>query len=280
MLVAAVRAAVVQMFQPATAAGVYQNSVYQKDPFGRLRRTGAYFMTVIYGDGEAAVEAADNLRRVHSRVTGIEPLSGEPYAANDPENQLWVHVTTWHSALYCYEKYGGGKLTPAREARYWRESQTASELQALDPDSVPGSREQVREYFAAMRPSLCVSEGARETIDWLLAPRAPSLTLRPLEPALAFVGRAAAATIPSYMRDLGGFGRSRLPDAGVVPLTRAGAALLGVRPLDRVFAAISPEAYAVRQAAQFGPPPRREQTVTLAEARKGAGPQAACAAGR
>jgi uncharacterized protein (DUF2236 family) len=269
ILIAAVRAAVVQMFQAPTAAGVSQNSVYQRDPMGRLRRTGDYFLTVAYGDGRSVIEASDALRRIHDRVTGIEPITGEQYSANDPENQLWVHVTTWHTVLYCYERYGPGGLSPEREAEYWRECRLASELQVLDPADVPGSRAEVREYFASMRPQMCLSDGAREIIDWLLSPRFPesSPALKPIERVFVLVGRAAAATIPAYMRELGGFDRSLIPDRTVVPLARSGSRVLNLRLLQRGFAAASPEGYAVREAALFGPPPRRPRTVTVAEAR-------------
>ncbi|CAN5357128.1 hypothetical protein BH23ACT9_BH23ACT9_25760 [soil metagenome] len=34
--------------------------------------------------------------RVHGRITGIEPLSGLPYRADDIEHLRYVHVTTYH----------------------------------------------------------------------------------------------------------------------------------------------------------------------------------------
>jgi uncharacterized protein (DUF2236 family) len=266
LLIAGARAAAVQMFQPATAAGIYQNSVYQKDPLGRLRRTGDYFTTVAFGDGRAVAEAAERLWRVHSRVRGIEPLTGEPYCATDPENQLWVHVTSWHSALICYERYGPGRLSPEREARFWREAQVASELQGLEPGEVPGSRQEVREYFAQMRPKLCVSEAARDTIDWVLAPPVPAV-LKPFEPAVRLLGHAAAATLPRHLRELGHFDYSPLPDA-LLPLVRVACITMSTPVLNRLFVTLSPEAYAVSSAALDGPPPAHDRTVTIAEARQ------------
>jgi uncharacterized protein (DUF2236 family) len=264
--IAPLRAAIVQMFQPATAAGVSQNSVYQRDPLGRLRRTADYFITVVFGDGRSVVTAADRLRRVHQRVTGHDPITGTRYAANEPENQLWVHMTTWHSILYCYERYGPGPLTPEREREFWRGCRISSELQGLDPAQVPGSRVEVREYFASMRPQMCVSEDARGIIDWLLKPTSSELRL--LRPVFVLLARAAAATLPTYLRDLGGFHRSRVLDSAVVPVVRAASRVMTLRLLRRIGAAASPEAYALRDAAAFGPPPTRNATVTIAEARR------------
>jgi uncharacterized protein (DUF2236 family) len=128
LVIAGARAAIVQTFHPPTAAGVFQHSVYPADFHGRLRRTAHYFATVALGDARSAIEASERLRRVHEHVTGIEPLTGRPYRACDPANQLWVHVTGWHSALYAYERYGPGPLSPRDEARNWKQCGIASVL--------------------------------------------------------------------------------------------------------------------------------------------------------
>ena len=97
--------------------------------------------------------------KVHDRSTGTEPLSGRPYRANDPDSQLWIHVTGWHSVLLCYERYGPGRLSPDDERRYWAESMVAAELQTCDPAKVPRSRQHVRDYYAAVRASLAGPRG-------------------------------------------------------------------------------------------------------------------------
>jgi len=48
---------------------------------------------------------------VHSKAVGTEPLSGARYDANDPQSQLWIHLTAWHSILYAYERYWPGRLS-------------------------------------------------------------------------------------------------------------------------------------------------------------------------
>ncbi len=247
VLLATFRAAIVQMLQPATAAGVAQSSVYQQDSLGRLRRTLDYFMTVVFGDSRSVVLASEALRQVHDRVTGIEPITGKPYAANDPENQLWVHMTAWHSVLYCYERYGPGPLSPHREADYWRDCRIAAELQVIDPLDVPVTRDGVREYFASVRPRLCVSEPAREIIAWLTAPSSPELSA--VKPILVGMGRAAAATLPAHLRDIAGLNSSALQDAAAAVYGRVTYRIFTPRFSQRIFAAMSPEAWAVWQSA-------------------------------
>lgn len=117
-----------------------------------------------------------------------------------------------------------------------------------------------------MRPRMCVSEDAREIIDWLLKPTSSELRL--LKPVFVLLARAAAATLPLYMRGLGGFNRSRVVDGAVAPVVRMASRVMTLRPLRRIGAAASPEAYALRVAAAFGPVPSRNTTVTIAEARR------------
>jgi uncharacterized protein (DUF2236 family) len=266
LLIAGERAAIVQMFHPPTAAGVVQHSVYRTDFHGRMRRTAHYFTTVALGDSRSAIEASERLRRVHERVVGIEPLSGKPYRACDPENQLWVHVTSWHSALYAYERYGPGRLSSRDEARYWRECRIASELQDLDRSEVPGSRSAVRRYFAAMRGELRVSGPARAIMHSLLRPPL-SWELVPFAPLLPVLAAATVATIPRDMRRLAGFDQPSVVDAGVRPLARMTTTALTLPVLERLPAVLAPEAYAVVHEALAGRPPLCEEIVSPAEAR-------------
>ena len=111
---------------------------------------------------------------VHAQATGIEPITGTRYSAtNNPASQLWIHVTGWHSVLKCYEMYGPGPLSAVEEQRYWEECVIAAELQTCKTSDVPRSRDEVREYFAEVRPRLCTSERANRAMHYLLrTPRA------------------------------------------------------------------------------------------------------------
>ena len=111
------RAVVLEHFDPYLAAAVADSAGIYTDPSGRLDRTLAYFLTVAVADGRTAVGVSDALMRIHARAKGIEPITGSRYSANNPEAQLWIHVTGWHSVLKCYERYGPGPLSAAeREA--------------------------------------------------------------------------------------------------------------------------------------------------------------------
>jgi uncharacterized protein (DUF2236 family) len=212
------RSVVLEHFDPHLAAAVADSSGIYRDPSGRLDRTLAYFLTVAVADGRTVLAASEALMRVHAKAMGVDPVTGTRYSANNPTSQLWIHVTGWHSVLKCYERYGPGPLSPAEEARFWAESQIAAELQTCKSTDVPGSRDEVRQYFADVRDRLCTSEHADRAMRYLLwTPRGKGLRLWGGSRLMA---PAAIATLPMWMRHLGGFDQPAAVDAAVVPAAR------------------------------------------------------------
>ncbi|SDI08150.1 Uncharacterized conserved protein, DUF2236 family [Actinokineospora alba] len=223
------RAVVLEHFDPFLTAAVADSRGIYNDPYGRLDRTLAYFLTVAVADSRTAIEASDFLMRVHAKATGVEPISGQRYSANNPTSQLWIHVTGWHSVLKCYEMYGPG-LSPEEEDRFWAECVIAAELQTCKPADVPRSREEVREYYASVRPRLCTSERANEGMHYLLHV--------PWEKGIRawggsrIVAPAAIATLPKWMRKLGGFDQFAVLDKAIVPAAKLAVKAIGsqIRP--------------------------------------------------
>lgn len=223
-LIAFQRAVTLEHFDPHLAASVADAAGIYTDPFGRLDRTLGYFLLVALADGRTAIEASEHLQDVHRRSAGIDPVTGTRYSANNPESQLWIHLTGWHSVLKCAELYGGGPLSPEDEARYWAECRIAAELQTCDPADVPDSRDGVREYFERVRPSLAVSERARRGMHYLLRTKGKGARARVGSELLA---PAAIGSLPKWMRELGGFDQPRVVDAAYRPAVRVAVAAAG-----------------------------------------------------
>jgi uncharacterized protein (DUF2236 family) len=219
------RSVVVEELDPALIAAVDETRAIRDRPRTRYDRTLRYFAMVAFGDSRSTAQAADVLVKIHSKAIGIEPGSGEPYDANDPHSQLWIHLTAWHSILYAYEKYGPGKLSPQDEARYWHECAIGAELQTCDPADVPRSREGIQAYFDAMRPKLVGSPAAQSTMEHLLhaeimLPQLPLLA-RPVGLIVARLLRVATiATMPHWMRRLSGLRQPRLVDTLITPIMK------------------------------------------------------------
>jgi uncharacterized protein (DUF2236 family) len=262
------RSVVLEHFDPFLAAAVADSAGIYDDPRGRLDRTLAYFLTVAVADGRTAIELSDALMRMHAKAKGIEPITGTRYSANNPDAQLWIHVTGWHSVLKCYERYGPGPLTPAEESRYWAEARVAAELQTCRPADVPASRDEVRQYFADVRPKLCTSEHADRAMRYLLfTPQDRGLQLWAGSRLLA---PAAIATLPKWMRHMGGFDQSAAVDAAVTPMARAAMRAMSVgdsRLLITVGRQLVPRTAEVLARHLSAGTPAAARTVTPAEVR-------------
>jgi uncharacterized protein (DUF2236 family) len=203
-LVGGLRALLIQSLHPLAMAGVAQHSDYRRRPLGRLQRTAEYVATTTFGTLEQAEAAAARVRRVHRRVQGVDPVTGRPYSAEDPETQAWIHTVEVHSFLAAHRVYGHGpRLTRAEQDRYFAENVRVATLLGTPEAAVPASVDEVRAFFARMRPGLCVSDAARDAITFVAE---PPLTpdLAPYWVPLRILGRAAVALVPRDLRRLAG----------------------------------------------------------------------------
>lgn len=268
------RAVVVEELDPNLIAAVDATGDNYTRPRTRYDRTLRYFAMVAFADSRAVTKAADVLVKVHSKAIGIEPLSGNRYDANNPQSQLWILLTGWHSVLKAYEMYGGGELTEEEESRFWAECAIAAEFQTCGPADVPRTRAGVREYFERMRPHLAVSEAARAMMDHLLnarvaLPPAP-LALRPAVWLLNWILRAGTiATMPRWMRELSNFDQPRVVDLLVRPILRLGYRVVDGRPRLKlkVTGLLSPSVVPIIEPLVHGIPPVSDEILTPGEAR-------------
>lgn len=271
-----IRSVVVEELDPALVAAVDKTHDIYKRPRTRYDRTLRYFAMVAFGDSRSTAQAADVLVKVHSKAIGTEPYGGQPYDANDPHSQLWIHLTAWHSILYAYEKFGPGKLSPEEEAQYWRECAVAAELQTCDPADVPLTRDGIRAYFDRMRPTLAGSPIARQAMQHLL--NGPAL-IAPLPRALApvtwvvnrVVRAGVIATMPAWMREMGDIRQWRVTDVMIVPLLRLVFAGIHLSPAKIRLAnlrLLSPATVPIVAPVFLGIPPQRPEVLTPAKARE------------
>ena len=159
-LVGGLRSLIVQSLHPLAMAGVAQHSDYRRRPLDRLQRTSHYVAATTFGDRATAEAAAARVRRVHKRVRGIDPVTGKPYSADDPDTQLWVHCVEWHSFLAAYRAYATSRLSRDEEDRYIAEGAPIAALLGVPESSVPKSVDEMREYFAAVQAA-----AVRERLD-------------------------------------------------------------------------------------------------------------------
>lgn len=267
------RAVVIEELDPALVAAVDKTRDIYKRPRTRYDRTLRYFAMVAFDDSRSSTKAADVLVKIHSKAVDEDPVTGKHYDANDPDSQLWILMTGWHSILKAYEEYGPGPLSDEEEAQYWAECRRAAELQTCNPADVPRTREGVRAYFDSMRPQLIGSDIAKEAMNHLLRaevmlPEMP-LLLRPATLIItAFLRRGTLATMPRWMREMSGLGTSRTLDFLAKPVLRKGFWTVGrsIRLQLMLLKLLSPNTVEVAARALLAVPPTNSETTTPHEA--------------
>jgi uncharacterized protein (DUF2236 family) len=210
-LVGGLRSLVIQALDPLAMAGVAQHSDYRERPLKRLQRTAEYVAVTTFGSTAEAERAAAIVRHVHKKVVGIDPVTGRPYSASDPETAIWIHTVEMHSFLAAYEAYNE-RLPDADRDAYFAENAVVAELLGVPAELIPRDVEAVRAFFASKRPGLCVSDYAREAIDFVVAPPI-TRELAPYYVPLRILGRAAVTLVPRDLRRLIGLSPTAAGDA-------------------------------------------------------------------
>jgi uncharacterized protein (DUF2236 family) len=233
-LIGGLRALILQALHPHAMAGVAQHSDYRTRGLNRLQRTAYYVAAGVFGDTETAQKAGRMVQNMHKKVVGIDPITGDPYSANDPETQVWVHAVEWHSFLAAYRVFGPG-LTAEEEDRYFAEGVKVAALVGTPPELVPASVQEMRDYFASVRPRLCVSDASRDAINFVLNPPLTREYIA-IQAPLRVYANAAVALVPRDLRRLAGIDRPRAVDAAALTIARPWLSALRV-PLVRKYAA-------------------------------------------
>lgn len=217
LVLAGLRALYLQALHPRAMAGVAQNSAFKSDAWGRLLRTSMYVGTTVYGTTRQAQEAGRRVRRVHARMTAVDPRTGERFRVDEPDLLRWVHVTEVESFLSTARR-AGLRLTDDEVDRYYTEQLRSAELVGLDPATVPATAAEVSAYYADIQPELGFTRDAADTMLFLTVPPVPqawglalparlALTLGPTRWAYLGIASTALGLLPPWARRMyGGLG--------------------------------------------------------------------------
>lgn len=221
MLVAGVAAFAFQSMHPRALAGVVDHGSFDRDFFGRTKRTGAFIITVTYGTSAEAAYACHTVRRIHERVVGRTP-DGRPYQASDPELLDWVHVSQYAATAAAHQRFGAHPLSRTELDRYVAEvARVGEEMEVPQP---PRSWVELDAALQRHRPCLAIGEQARDALRFLADPPGLPWMLRPAW-GLLFAG--GIASLPPFARHLIGSPQPTLAEvAGCRALVRATGALL------------------------------------------------------
>jgi uncharacterized protein (DUF2236 family) len=219
------RALLMQAAHPLVVAGANQTAMYERDPWKRLQRTLILTYTVTFGSKAEADAAAEKINLVHTRINGIDPVTGKRYDALDPHLLLYVHACLVDSALL-FEELTVGELDDEGRERFHREQMLAAEMMLIPRDSIPPTVPALRAWLADVedRGELQVTEGARRVYELFLDPPEEA----EWRPILKGVSRLAFGTLSPLLREMYGVPMSPAKRAA---MSATFAAITAARPL-------------------------------------------------
>ena len=192
------RAVLMQAAHPLVIAGARATGFYERNAWKRLQRTLVLTYTITFGTKAEAHAAADRINDVHSRISGVDPVTRRAYDALDPELLLYVHACLVDSALL-FEEFTVGKLDDAGRQRFHEEQMLAAELVKIPREIVPSTVSALRAWMRDVEDSgiLQVTDAARRVADLFIHPPADA----EWRPVLRGVSRLAFATLPPVLRE-------------------------------------------------------------------------------
>jgi uncharacterized protein (DUF2236 family) len=221
VIVAGVRALLMQTLHPGAMAGVHEHSRYNEDPLGRLAGTVRWVVTTTFGATTTVADESRRVSRLHDRVSGsyepgATPQAPVSYSAKDQDLVAWVHIVFTDAFLTAHRQWGDGIASgidgESGEDRYVREWAQAGRLMGLD--SPPTSVAELRQMLADFAPVLRADERVTTALRFLTKPPLPASTRLPYA---ILVGGAIATIEPQYRAMLG----LRRPWWPAITLTRA-----------------------------------------------------------
>ncbi|MFF5257306.1 oxygenase MpaB family protein [Actinomadura viridis] len=204
LMVGGIRALLLQALHPHSMWGTAQNSELM-DPhaaWARLARTVEFVRIRTWGTEEEIERVGRRVRKLHSKLTGLDLRTGETFAIDEPENLLWVHMGEVDSYLDVARR-AGVPLSDADADRFVDEQRRAAAVVGLDPADVPASVAEMKAYYRDMRTRIWACREAREGMLRMFNPNVPR-NLLPLKLAAPGLGLLVVATLPRWARRMYG----------------------------------------------------------------------------
>jgi uncharacterized protein (DUF2236 family) len=204
LIVGGLRALLIQALHPQTMWGTAQNSELMDSSasWARMGRTIEFVRVRTYGTGPEAERAGRRVRKLHSKLSGLDLRTGETFPVDAPENLLWVHMGEVDSYLDVARR-AGVRLSPEEADRFVDEQRRSAALVGLDPAAVPGTVAEMKAYYEEMRTRIWACKEAREGLRRLFNPDVPRKLL-PLKLAAPGIATLVVATLPRWARRMYG----------------------------------------------------------------------------
>ncbi len=163
-------AVLLQMAHPAVVAGVSAHSSFERDLFGRIRRTSQALYSLVFGDLDDGLRTSRRMHAIHTRVHGVvnepgSPWEGRAYRANEQPLLRWVSMTASVMGRRAFESFVR-PLSAEERAGDWEDIRRGAVASGVDPDGLATSREDFHAQF---------EETCATSADLWVGPRARSV---------------------------------------------------------------------------------------------------------
>ena len=137
-IVGLLREAMLLTLHPAFAAAAVDHDSFGDDPVMRFKHVAWYTYAATYGTPDDAEHVSGIVRRRHSTIVGVEPLTQLPYRANSEYELALTQAMLSASFLATYELLHG-ELTSSQRDQFCREQKVPAALLGTNPDHLPST---------------------------------------------------------------------------------------------------------------------------------------------
>lgn len=162
-VIALLREGILLTLHPQFAAAAVEHDRVHEDPVKRYRTIARYAYSTVYGYKEDAARVASYVRRAHSRVVGVEPITGLPYQAHSEYELSLTQTLLSDSWIAAYEVIHG-RLTDAERDQFLIEQKVAGALLGIPPEQMPSTKPELDYYLAKARYRWATGWQARQVL--------------------------------------------------------------------------------------------------------------------
>lgn len=163
-IVGLLREALLLTLHPAFAAAAADHDSFGDDPVMRFKHVAWYTYAATYGTPDDAEYVSGIVRRRHTTIVGLEPLTALPYQANAEYELALTQAMLSASFLAAFERLHG-ELTSAERDQFCREQQVPAALLGTNPDHLPSTYGELIDFIAHARNKFATGLQARETLS-------------------------------------------------------------------------------------------------------------------
>ncbi len=163
-LVGLLREAMLLSLHPDFAAAAVDHDSFGDDPVERFRHVAMYTYAATYGTAADAEFVSAMVRRRHTQIVGVEPLTGLPYRAHSEYELALTQTMLAASFLAAYEELRG-ELTSTQRDQFLREQKVPAALLGVKPEHLPSTYGAMVDYIGHARARFATGLQAREVLS-------------------------------------------------------------------------------------------------------------------